>query len=68
MFITQEAMAIGHLGTTMFKSGGKRNHHHLATTAAQITAGTEFLTQDQVLEKLDMFHYLVRMLSSDDRD
>ena len=39
---SQEAMEEGHLGTTMFKSGGKRKHHHLAATSAQVEAGTEF--------------------------
>ena len=59
-------MAAGHLGTTMFKSGGKRKHHHLAATAAQVEAGTEFRAQNQVLEKLDTFNYLGRMLSFDE--
>ena len=68
MIINQEAMAAGHLGTTMFKSGGKRKHHHLAATAAQVEAGTEFRAQDQVLEKLDTFNYLGRMLSFCDID
>ena len=67
MFITQEAMASGHLGITMCKNGGKRKHHHLPATAAQLAAGTEFRVQDQVLEKLDTFNYLVRMLYFDDR-
>ena len=40
IFITWEAMVVGHLGTTMYKSGGKRNHHHLSATAVQVTAGT----------------------------
>ena len=57
MSITQEAIAARHLGTTMIKSGGKRNHHHLAATAAQIEADTEFRAQNQVLEKLDTFNF-----------
>ena len=61
-------MAAGHLGTTMFKSGGKFKHHHLAATVAQVEAGTEFWAQDQVLENLDTFNYLGRMLSFDDRE
>ena len=61
-------MAAGHLGTIIFKSGGKRKHHHLATTYTQVEAGTEFRAQNQVLEDLDTFNYLVRMLSFDDRD
>ena len=68
MFINQDAMAAEHLGTTICKSGVKRNHHHIAATAAQITAGTDFQAQDQVLEKLDTFNYLDMMLSFYDRD
>ena len=60
-------MSSGHLGITMWKSGGKRKHHHLDFIAAQLAAGTEFRAQDQVLEKLYMFNYLGRMLSFDDR-
>ena len=67
MFLTQEAMTEGHIGATMCKSGVNRNHHHLASTVAQVTAGTEFRAQDEVPEKLDTFNYLVRMLSFDDR-
>ena len=61
-------MAVGHLGTIMFKSGGKRKHHHLAATAAQVEAGTEFWAQDQVLENLDTFKYLERKISFDKSD
>ena len=67
MFLTQDAMAEGHIGTTMCKSGVNRNHHHIYDTVSQVTAGTEFQAQDQVLEKLDAFNYLVRMLSFDYR-
>ena len=56
----------GQLGTTMCKSGGKRNHRHLSDTAFQVALGTEFQAEDQVLEKLDTFNYLGRMLSFDD--
>ena len=68
MFITWEEMVAGHLGTTMCKSGGKRNQHHLSATTVQVAVGTEFQAEDQVLEKLDTFNYLVRMLSFDDRN
>ena len=61
-------MVAGHLGTTMCKSGGKRNHHHLYATAFQVALGTEFQAEDQVLEKLDTFNYMGRMLSFDNRD
>ena len=63
MFITQKAISAGHIGTTMCKIGGKRNHHHLAATDAHIAAGTEFRANDQVLEKLDTFNELGSMLS-----
>ena len=68
MFLIQEAMSEGHLVTTMCKSGGDLNHHHTAATAAHLEAGMEFRAQDEVLEKLDTFNYLVRMLSFDDKD
>ena len=68
MFINWEEMVSGHLGTTMCKSGGKLNYHHLSATAVQVAAGTEFQAEDQVLEKLDTFNYLGRILSFDDRD
>ena len=68
IIINQDAMAAGHLGTTMCKSGVKLNHHHLAATAAHISAGTDFRAQDEVLENLDTFNYLGRMMSFDDRD
>ena len=58
----------GHLGTKMCKSVGKRNHHHLAVTAVQVAAGTEFQVKKNVLEKLDTFNYLGRILYFDDRD
>ena len=58
----------GHLGTTMCKSGGNRNHHHLSDTAVQVAVDTEFQAEDQVLEKLDTFNYLGRMLYFDDKD
>ena len=45
-----------------------QNHHHLSVTAVQVAAGTEFQAEDQVLEKLDIFNYLGRMLYFDDRD
>ena len=54
--INQEEMAAGHLGTTMFKRGGNRKHHHLAVTAVQVEADTEFRVQDKVLENLDTFN------------
>ena len=60
-------MVAGHLGTTMYKIGVKRNHHHLSATAFQVAVGTEFQTEDQVLENLDTLTYLGRMLSFDDR-
>ena len=60
MFITHETMAEGYLVITMCKIRGKRKHHHLAATAAQLASGTEFRAQDQVLEK--------RMLLFDDRE
>ena len=58
----------GHLGTTMCKSKGNRNQHHLSATAFQVAVDTEFQAEDQVLEKLDTFNYLGRMLYFDDRD
>ena len=61
-------MVAGHIGTTMCKIGGNINHHHLSTTAFQVAAGTEFQAEDQVLENLDTFNYLGRMMSFDDRE
>ena len=61
-------MVAGHLGTKMYKIRGKRNHHHLSAAAVQVAVDTELQAEDQILEKLDTFNYLVRMLSFDDRD
>ena len=36
---------------------------HIYATAYQVAAGTEFWSWDQVLEKVDTFKYLVRVLS-----
>ena len=42
-------------------------HYGANVSCRQVEAGTEFWAQDQVLENLDTFNYLVRMLSFDDR-
>ena len=68
MFIPQEAMAAGHLGTAMCKIGSEKKHRRLAATVNRLEVGTEFQTRDQVLEKVDIFKYLVRMLYFDDSD
>ena len=56
---------MGHFVTTMCRRGVKCKHHHLAVTDAQVSAGTEFRAQYQVLEQLDTFKYLGRMLYFD---
>ena len=59
----------GHFCRTLWhhnvQEGGNCKHNHLASTVAQVTAGMELRAQDQVLEKLDTFNYLVRMLYFD---
>ena len=62
MFIYREVMAAGNLGTKMCKIGAERKRRRLTATSSRVAAGTEVLAQEQVIEKVDTFKYLDRML------
>ena len=55
MFIPQEAMSDGHLGTAMRKMGTEKKRCRIAVTNTQVESGKEFRAQDQVLENMDTF-------------
>ena len=65
MFIPQGAMLARHLGTAMCKRWSEQKRRRLATTNARSAAGMELQARYQLIEKLDTFKYMVRMLSFD---
>ena len=68
MFILREALAAGHLGTAMCLRGSEWKHRRLAAADAQEAARTEFRAWDHVLERVETFKYLGRILLSEDSD
>ena len=57
-----------HLGTTMWERGSEWKHRNLAATASHIEAITEFWVWNQVLDKVDTFKYMDRMMFFDESD
>ena len=46
MFIPREALAVGHLGTVIWKRGEKRKRRHIMVSAAWEAAITDFSAWD----------------------
>ena len=66
IFVTRKTSASGHLDIEMCSRMAVRKRHRLSANSARVAAGTEFWARDQVLDKLDTFKTLWRILSSDD--
>ena len=56
-------MAVGHLGTAMCKRGAEQKRRYLAINTIHLEVVMEFRARDQVLENVDTFKYLGRILS-----
>ena len=66
MFVPQEILATGHLGTKIYRRGVERKCLRIAANVTWVVSGTEFRARDQVLEKVYTFKYLDRMVCFDD--
>ena len=53
-------------GNEMCRREVEQKCFRIAANAAQVASGTDLRACDQVLEKVDTFKYLVRILSYDD--
>ena len=62
ILIPQKTILARHLRNTILKRELLRKHRHLATTTFQIEATTELWVWKQVLEKMNTFKYLYKML------
>ena len=67
-FIPWEALTEGHLQTAILKREEKWKIHFLAAADAQETAGTELGAWEHVLDWVEIFKYLVRILLFDNSD
>ena len=68
MFILREALATGHLGTTICKRREYHKNRCLAASSTREVARTKFRALDHVLVRAKTFNYLGRILSSDNND
>ena len=68
MFISREVLWTGHLGTEKYNRGLYQENRFCTDAATWETARMEFRAQDHVLERVEKFKYLSRLLLPDDSD
>ena len=68
MFIPWGEMTLRHLGNAICKISVERKRRHISSTSIQVSACIEFRAQYQVLENVETFNCLGRILSCNDRD
>ena len=66
--IPWETLLEGHLRNIMYNMGVECNHPCLAVSATHEAAVKEFRVTDHVLERVDMFKYLIWILLYEDSD
>ena len=56
MFVPQDTLVTGHLGTEVCRRGAEQKRHCLAANAAWVATGRDLWDRDQILEKLDILY------------
>ena len=60
--------ATGHRATSFCVEGGRRHRQHEAAAAAALALRQQFSAYGEVLERVEVFRYLGRLVSMDDED
>ena len=66
MLMPWDTLVAGHLSTEMCRRWAEQKLLCLAANTARVAVGTDLYENDQVLEKVDTFEYLGKILSFDD--